>query len=46
MSLIDPAAPVIVQGATGRVGKRHTLAMRAYGTRVIRVEGQVIQVIK
>jgi succinyl-CoA synthetase alpha subunit len=35
MNLIDPAAPVIVQGATGRVGKRHTLAMRAYGTRVV-----------
>lgn len=35
MSFIDPTAPVIVQGATGRVGKRHTLAMRVYGTRVV-----------
>jgi len=32
---IDPAAPVIVQGATGRVGARHTMAMRAYGTNVV-----------
>jgi succinyl-CoA synthetase alpha subunit len=35
MSFIDPTAPVIVQGATGRVGKRHTLGMRAYGTNVV-----------
>lgn len=34
MTFIEPSAPVIVQGATGRVGKRHTLAMRAYGTNV------------
>ncbi len=34
-TFIDPAAPVIVQGATGRVGKRHTLAMRAYGTHIV-----------
>ncbi|HVV32071.1 MAG TPA: succinate--CoA ligase subunit alpha [Vitreimonas sp.] len=35
MTLIDPATPVIVQGATGRVGKRHTLAMKAYGTNIV-----------
>lgn len=35
MSFIDPAIPTIVQGATGRVGRRHTLAMRAYGTNVV-----------
>lgn len=33
-SLIDPDAPVIVQGATGRAGRRHTLLMRDYGTNV------------
>jgi succinyl-CoA synthetase alpha subunit len=35
VTLIDPATPVIVQGATGRVGKRHTLAMKAYGTNIV-----------
>lgn len=28
-------APVLVQGMTGRAGRRHTLAMRAYGTRIV-----------
>lgn len=28
-------APVLVQGMTGRAGKRHTLAMQAYGTNIV-----------
>jgi succinyl-CoA synthetase alpha subunit len=28
-------APVIVQGMTGRAGRTHTLAMRAYGTNIV-----------
>ena len=32
---ISPEAPVIVQGMTGRGGRRHTLAMRAYGTNIV-----------
>lgn len=35
MRFIDPAIATIVQGATGRVGRRHTLAMRAYGTNIV-----------
>jgi succinyl-CoA synthetase alpha subunit len=35
VSFIDPAAAVIVQGAAGRVGKRHTQAMKAYGANVV-----------
>jgi succinyl-CoA synthetase alpha subunit len=27
--------PVLVQGMTGRAGRRHTLAMRAYGTNIV-----------
>ncbi|XWX04966.1 hypothetical protein VZO05_05295 [Aggregatilineales bacterium SYSU G02658] len=30
----DPAAPIIVQGMTGRFGEAYTQAMSAYGTRV------------
>ncbi len=30
-----PDTPVIVQGATGRVGRRHTLLMRNYGTNIV-----------
>jgi succinyl-CoA synthetase alpha subunit len=30
----DPAAPIIVQGMTGRFGETYTQAMAAYGTRV------------
>jgi succinyl-CoA synthetase alpha subunit len=37
--MIDPrltrATPVIVQGITGRAGRRHSRLMRAYGTRIV-----------
>lgn len=32
---VTPDIPVLVQGATGRAGRRHTELMRAYGTRVV-----------
>lgn len=32
---IDPTVPVIVQGATGRMGRRHAELMKAYGTNVV-----------
>ncbi len=32
---IDPQAPVIVQGMTGRSGRTHTLSMQAYGTNIV-----------
>lgn len=32
---IAPDAPVLIQGMTGRAGRRHTLAMRAYGTNIV-----------
>lgn len=34
-AFIDPQAPVIVQGMTGRAGRTHTLSMRAYGTNIV-----------
>lgn len=34
-ALIGPETPVIVQGATGRAGRRHAVAMRAYGTNIV-----------
>lgn len=35
MRFLDPAVPVIVQGATGHVGQRHTLSMKGYGTKIV-----------
>lgn len=32
---IRAEAPVIIQGMTGRAGRRHTLAMQAYGTKIV-----------
>jgi succinyl-CoA synthetase alpha subunit len=32
---ISPDAPVLIQGMTGRAGRRHTLAMRSYGTNIV-----------
>ncbi|WP_158914728.1 succinate--CoA ligase subunit alpha [Caulobacter sp. S45] len=32
---LDPATKVIVQGATGRMGRRHTELMLGYGTRIV-----------
>ena len=32
---LDPGAKVIVQGATGRMGSRHALLMKRYGTQVV-----------
>lgn len=34
-TFIAADAPVIVQGMTGRSGRRHTLAMRNYGTNIV-----------
>ncbi len=34
-AFFTPDAPVIVQGITGRVGRAHTAAMRAYGTNIV-----------
>lgn len=34
-AFIAPDAPVIIQGMTGRSGRTHTLAMRAYGTNIV-----------
>jgi succinyl-CoA synthetase alpha subunit len=34
-AIITPETPVIVQGATGRTGRRHAVAMRAYGTNIV-----------
>lgn len=33
--LLTPETPVIVQGATGRTGRRNAVAMRAYGTNIV-----------
>jgi succinyl-CoA synthetase alpha subunit len=33
--VLDPNAKVIVQGATGRMGRRHTELMRGYGTNIV-----------
>jgi succinyl-CoA synthetase alpha subunit len=33
--LVTPDTPVLVQGATGRAGRRHTVLMRNYGTRIV-----------
>src|SRR4051812_6514123 len=32
---IDSAAPVMIQGITGRMGRRHAALMRAYGTNIV-----------
>jgi len=32
---LSPASPVIVQGITGRMGRRHAQHMRAYGTNIV-----------
>lgn len=32
---VTPETPVIVQGATGRTGRRNAVAMRAYGTNIV-----------
>ncbi|MBB6306966.1 succinate--CoA ligase subunit alpha [Xanthobacter tagetidis] len=32
---IDRSTPVIIQGITGRMGRRHAALMRAYGTRIV-----------
>jgi len=34
-ALIDPDAPIIVQGITGRAGRSHARSMRAYGSRIV-----------
>lgn len=34
-AFLAPDASVVVQGMTGRAGRTHTLAMRAYGTRIV-----------
>ncbi len=31
---LDRRTPILVQGATGRMGRRHALAMRAYGSNI------------
>ena len=33
--IVTPDTPVIVQGATGRAGRRHTVLMRNYGTNIV-----------
>jgi succinyl-CoA synthetase alpha subunit len=35
MRFVSPEAGVLVQGITGRVGRRHALLMRHYGTRIV-----------
>ncbi len=35
LATLSRATPVLVQGASGRMGRRHTLLMRAYGTRIL-----------
>jgi succinyl-CoA synthetase alpha subunit len=32
---VDSAAPVMIQGITGRMGRRHAAHMRAYGTNIV-----------
>jgi succinyl-CoA synthetase alpha subunit len=32
---VDPAAPVLIQGMTGRTGRAHSQRMRAYGTDIV-----------
>lgn len=32
---IDSSSPVIIQGITGRMGRRHAALMRAYGTNIV-----------
>lgn len=34
-SFVDPDVKVIIQGLTGRTGRRHAQLMRAYGTRIV-----------
>jgi succinyl-CoA synthetase alpha subunit len=34
-TFLSADAPVIIQGMTGRAGRTHTLAMRAYGTNIV-----------
>lgn len=34
-AFVTPETRVIVQGATGRAGRRHTVLMRNYGTRIV-----------
>ncbi len=33
--LVTPETPVLIQGATGRAGRRHTVLMRDYGTNIV-----------
>ncbi len=35
MSLVAPDERVLVQGVNGRMGRKHTALMRAYGTRIV-----------
>ncbi len=35
MSFVSPEVGVLVQGITGRMGKRHAQLMRSYGTRIV-----------
>lgn len=35
MSFVSPDVGVVVQGITGRIGKRHAQLMRRYGTRIV-----------
>lgn len=34
-SFVTADVPVLIQGMTGRAGRRHTLAMQAYGTNIV-----------
>lgn len=35
LATLSGATPVLVQGASGRMGRRHTLLMRGYGTNIV-----------
>ena len=32
---VDSTSPVMIQGITGRMGRRHATLMRAYGTNIV-----------
>jgi len=41
---LESASPVMIQGITGRMGRRHAARMRAYGTHIVGGTSRVLKV--